>query len=86
MNLVFAHPELAPLALAAAAITALCAVTFVRRRRALAAFGGSGARFASASPARQVAKKLASEGRSGVIVTIVADGATKYLSEPFWND
>jgi len=56
VNLVFAHPELAPLALAAAAITALCAVTFVRRRRALAAFGGSGARFASASPARQVAK------------------------------
>ena len=56
MNLVFAHPELAPLALAAAAITALSAVTLVRRRRALAAFGRSGARFASASPARQVAK------------------------------
>ena len=56
MNLVFAHPELAPLALAAAAITVLCVVTLVGRRRALAAFGGSGARFASASPARQVAK------------------------------
>ncbi|TMG45816.1 MAG: VWA domain-containing protein [Chloroflexi bacterium] len=56
MNLVFAHPELAPLALAAGAITVLCVVTLVRRRRALAAFGRSGARFASASPARQVAK------------------------------
>jgi len=56
VNLVFAHPELAPLALAAGAITVLCVVTLVRRRRALAAFGRSGARFASASPARQVAK------------------------------
>jgi len=36
--------------------------------------------------AREVAKRLAKEGRGGVIVTIVADGATKYLSEPFWND
>ena len=26
------------------------------------------------------------EGRGGVIVTVIADGATKYLSEPFWND
>src|SRR5207245_7781738 len=56
VNLVFAHPELAPLALAAGAITVLCVVTLVRRRRALAAFGGSGARLASASPPRQVAK------------------------------
>jgi len=36
--------------------------------------------------AREVAKRLAKEGRGGVIVTIVADGATKYLSEPFWNE
>jgi Ca-activated chloride channel family protein len=56
VNLAFAHPELAPLLFAAAAITALCVVTLVRRRRALAAFGGPGAKFASASPARQVAK------------------------------
>jgi cysteine synthase len=33
-----------------------------------------------------VAKRLVQEGRGGVIVTIVADGATKYLSEPFWNE
>ncbi|HEV8468660.1 MAG TPA: VWA domain-containing protein, partial [Candidatus Limnocylindria bacterium] len=56
MNVVFAHPELAPLMLAALAAAALCVVTLVRRRRALAAFGGPGAKFASASPARQVAK------------------------------
>jgi S-sulfo-L-cysteine synthase (O-acetyl-L-serine-dependent) len=36
--------------------------------------------------AREIAKRLAQEGRGGVIVTILADGATKYLSEPFWND
>jgi hypothetical protein len=29
---------------------------------------------------------LVKEGRKGVIVTILADGATKYLSEPFWDD
>ena len=29
---------------------------------------------------------LLAEGRSGVIVTVLCDGATKYLSEPFWND
>ena len=36
--------------------------------------------------ARKVAAGLAAAGRSGVIVTVLADGATKYLSEPFWND
>ena len=36
--------------------------------------------------AREVAKRLVKEGRDGVIVTVLADGATKYLSEPFWND
>jgi cysteine synthase B len=35
---------------------------------------------------RQVAGRLVEEGRNGVIVTVLADGATKYLSEPFWND
>jgi Ca-activated chloride channel family protein len=51
-----AHPELAPLALAALLVVALCTVAFLRRRRALAAFSGPGARLASASPARQLAK------------------------------
>jgi cysteine synthase B len=43
----------------------------------------SGANLVSA---RQVAENLAREGRPGVIVTILCDGAAKYLSEPFWND
>ncbi len=29
---------------------------------------------------------LAKEGRNGVVVTVLCDGATKYLSEPFWNE
>ncbi|HXG32832.1 MAG TPA: cysteine synthase family protein [Bryobacteraceae bacterium] len=36
--------------------------------------------------ARQVGRRLVEEGRSGMIVTILPDGAAKYLSEPFWND
>lgn len=36
--------------------------------------------------ARTVGKKLVEAGQSGVIVTILCDGAEKYLSEPFWND
>jgi cysteine synthase B len=36
--------------------------------------------------AREVGRKLVAEGRGGVIVTVLCDGATKYLSEPFWND
>jgi len=36
--------------------------------------------------ARKVAEGLTKAGRTGVIVTVLADGATKYLSEPFWND
>jgi cysteine synthase B len=36
--------------------------------------------------ATQVAKKIVAKGVRGLIVTILADGATKYLSEPFWND
>lgn len=36
--------------------------------------------------AREVGKRLVAEGRPGVIVTVLADGATKYLSEPFWNE
>jgi len=33
-----------------------------------------------------IGRRLAAEGKSGVIVTILCDGASKYLSEPFWND
>jgi len=33
-----------------------------------------------------VARQLAEAGKRGVIVTILADGAYKYLSESFWND
>lgn len=36
--------------------------------------------------ARKLAEKLHSEGKQAVIVTILCDGAAKYLSEPFWND
>jgi Ca-activated chloride channel homolog len=54
----FAHPELAPFLIAAVLIAALCAVSLIRRRRALAAFAGPGARLASASPARQITKVL----------------------------
>ena len=41
---------------------------------------------ANAHAAREVGRRLVKEGRRGVVVTILADGATKYLSEPFWND
>jgi Ca-activated chloride channel family protein len=54
----FAHPEFAPLLIAAILIVALCVVSLIRRRRALAAFAGPGARLASASPARQIAKVI----------------------------
>ncbi len=36
--------------------------------------------------ARQVAHRILAEGRRGVIVTVLCDGAEKYLSESFWND
>jgi S-sulfo-L-cysteine synthase (O-acetyl-L-serine-dependent) len=41
---------------------------------------------ANVHAARTVGKKLAAAGESGVVVTMLADGATKYLSESFWND
>jgi cysteine synthase B len=37
---------------------------------------------ANAHAAREIARKI----KTGVVVTILCDGATKYLSEPFWND
>ena len=33
-----------------------------------------------------VGKKLVEQGKSGVLVTILCDGAEKYLSEHFWED
>jgi S-sulfo-L-cysteine synthase (O-acetyl-L-serine-dependent) len=41
---------------------------------------------ANVHAALAVGRRLAGEGKSGVIVTILCDGASKYLSEPFWND
>jgi cysteine synthase B len=36
--------------------------------------------------ARMLGRRLAAEGRTGVIVTIACDGAAKYLNEEFWDD
>jgi S-sulfo-L-cysteine synthase (O-acetyl-L-serine-dependent) len=36
--------------------------------------------------ASRIAERLADQGRSGVVVTILCDGGQKYLSESFWND
>jgi Ca-activated chloride channel family protein len=58
VRIALAYPELAPLLLAAGLVVALCAVSLARRRRALATFAGPGARLASASPARQMAKLI----------------------------
>jgi cysteine synthase B len=41
---------------------------------------------ANVHAAKLIAKKLHAEGKKGLIVTVLCDGATKYLSEPFWND
>ncbi len=36
--------------------------------------------------ATQVARNIVEKGGTGLVVTVLCDGATKYLSEPFWND
>jgi cysteine synthase B len=41
---------------------------------------------ANVHAAREVARGLQKEGRTGLIVTVLCDGATKYLSEAFWNE
>jgi cysteine synthase B len=41
---------------------------------------------ANVHAAREVGKRLVSAGKSGVVVTVLCDGAAKYLSEPFWNE
>jgi Ca-activated chloride channel family protein len=67
-----AHPELAPLALAALLLVGLCALALARRQRALAAFGGQGARLASASPTRQLVKlALVAVACLGVVAALI---------------
>ncbi|HWQ54379.1 MAG TPA: cysteine synthase family protein [Bryobacteraceae bacterium] len=41
---------------------------------------------ANVHAAVRVAGQLAAQGRSGVVVTILCDGADKYLSEHFWDE
>ena len=36
--------------------------------------------------ARKIAKRIADKAEQGVIVTVLCDGAEKYLTEHFWND
>jgi S-sulfo-L-cysteine synthase (O-acetyl-L-serine-dependent) len=36
--------------------------------------------------ARKIGKELAASGEPGVIVTFLCDSASKYLSEPFWDE
>jgi S-sulfo-L-cysteine synthase (O-acetyl-L-serine-dependent) len=36
--------------------------------------------------ARQIGREMAARGESGLIVTILCDGADKYLSEHFWDE
>jgi cysteine synthase B len=36
--------------------------------------------------ARKIAADLVAQNKPGYIVTVLCDGASKYLSEPFWND
>ena len=36
--------------------------------------------------ASRLAERIAGQGRSAVVVTVLCDGGQKYLSEPFWND
>jgi cysteine synthase B len=36
--------------------------------------------------ALQLAQELHAQDRQAVIVTILCDGADKYLSEPFWDE
>jgi len=41
---------------------------------------------ANLDAAVKLGEQLHQEGKQAVIVTILCDGAAKYLSEPFWND
>ncbi|MSV35753.1 MAG: cysteine synthase family protein [Bryobacterales bacterium] len=41
---------------------------------------------ANVHAARETGKRIVAAGQTGVVVTVLCDGATKYLSESFWND
>lgn len=41
---------------------------------------------ANVHAAVELGRRLATAGRDAVIVTILCDGASKYMSEPFWNE
>lgn len=41
---------------------------------------------ANVHAALELGKRLAAEGREAVIATVLCDGASKYMSEPFWNE
>lgn len=41
---------------------------------------------ANVHAAVQLGRRLVKEGREAVIVTVLCDGASKYMSEPFWNE
>ncbi len=55
----------------------------IAREEALLVGISSGANLVAA---RAVGRRLVEAGEQGVIVTILCDGAYKYLSESFWND
>ena len=55
----------------------------IAREEALLVGISSGANLVAA---RAVGRQLVDAGEKGVIVTILCDGAYKYLSEPFWHD
>jgi S-sulfo-L-cysteine synthase (O-acetyl-L-serine-dependent) len=55
----------------------------IAREEALLVGISSGANLVAA---RNLGQQLVEAGEQGAIVTILSDGAYKYLSEPFWND
>lgn len=55
----------------------------IAREEALLVGISSGANLVAA---RKLGQQLVEAGERGVIVTILCDGAYKYLSEPFWQD
>jgi cysteine synthase B len=55
----------------------------IAREEALLVGISSGANLVAA---RAVGRKLVEAGETGVIVTVLCDGAYKYLSEPFWSE
>jgi S-sulfo-L-cysteine synthase (O-acetyl-L-serine-dependent) len=55
----------------------------IAREEALLVGISSGANLVAA---RAIARHLVDTGQSGVIVTVLCDGAYKYLSESFWQE